>query len=154
MIKEMMMLKESAVATTTREADGSAIYQIIQQIEEAWNIGDGPASARPFTQDVDYMVWNGMHVKGRQALAAGHQEIFDTFYKGSVIRYQIKSIRFLRDDVAVVHVEAVLQVPQDSGGFTEIKAVPVFIMTKDNGDWQVDVFQNTLVQSQSNQPVN
>jgi len=146
------MLKESSVTDSTRAADEAAIHQIIQQIEQAWNNGDGPASARPFAEDVDYMVWNGMYVKGRQALAEGHQQIFDTVYKGSVIRHHIKSIRFLRDDVAVVHVEAVLQMPQESGTFTEIKAVPVFMMTKNNGGWRVDVFQNTLVQPQGHGP--
>ena len=144
------MLKERSIAATTREADETAISRIIQQIEEAWNAGDGPASARPFAQDVDYMVWNGMYVKGRQALAEGHQQIFDTIYKGSEILYQIKSIRFLRDDVAVVHVEAVLRVPQNNSAFAEVRAVPVFIITKNNGDWQVDVFQNTLVQPDQN----
>ena len=38
-----------------------------------------------FAEDADYVIINGMRIKGREAIDSGHQQIFDTIYKGSVL---------------------------------------------------------------------
>lgn len=86
-------------------ADESALRQIVKQVEAGWNAHDGKAFAAPFATDADYVVVNGMSIKGREAIEQGHTGIFTTIYKDSHNVATIKGVRFLRPDVAVVHVE-------------------------------------------------
>jgi len=64
-------------------ADEDAIRAIRRKLIDAWNAGDGTGFAAAFTDDVDFVVWEGSHLNGRQELAAFTQEIFDTVVKGS-----------------------------------------------------------------------
>ncbi len=86
-------------------ADETAIRQLVKLVEDGWNNHDGKAFAAPFATDADYVVVNGMTVKGREAIENGHANIFKTIYKDSHNVSTVKSIRFLRPDVAVADIE-------------------------------------------------
>jgi uncharacterized protein (TIGR02246 family) len=43
----------------------------------------GEAFAAPFAADADYVVVNGMKLKGRDLIEKGHMSIFLTIYKDS-----------------------------------------------------------------------
>ena len=110
------------------------------QVQNGWNTYNGAAFAAPFAEDADYVIINGMYIKGRPIIATGHQQIFDTIYKDSHNTATIKSLRFLRDDVALVHVEWHLIFQQGEG-----RALSTLVMTKDSGQWRIGAFQNTSV---------
>ena len=95
----------SAGASQSSSAEEAAVRQVVKQVEDAWNAHDGKAFAAPFAADADYVVVNGMKLKGREAIEAGHTQIFTTIYKESHNVATVRSIRFLRPDVAIVHVE-------------------------------------------------
>ena len=44
-------------------ADEDAIRAILHRMIEAWNAGDGTAFAAPFTDEVDFVVWEGTHLE-------------------------------------------------------------------------------------------
>jgi uncharacterized protein (TIGR02246 family) len=48
---------------------------------DAWNTGDSLAFAAPFTDDADFVVFEGTHLKGRQQIASLTQQIFDTVWR-------------------------------------------------------------------------
>lgn len=124
--------------------DEKAIRQVVQNIEDAWAAGDGKKFADNFTDDVDFMVWNGLEIHGREENIKGHQEIFDTFYKGTKIRSEIRKIRFLSDDIAVVHAQS--EMFRDGRKVKDVpKVVPLMILQKQEGKWKVVVFQNTPI---------
>ena len=90
-------------------------------------------------------------MKGREAIEKGHSQLFSTIYKDSRNIGTVKSIRFLRPDVAVVHNEWRLEF--SAGGETRKgHAMNTMVMTKDNGKWSIAAFQNTPVQSQGGPP--
>lgn len=124
--------------------DEKAIRKIVQDIHDAWAEGNGVKYASYFTKDTDYTVWNGMYYNGRKANAKNHQEIFDTFYKGTNIETEIRKIRFLTDDVASVHLQSEMF---RNGKKVEgvPKVVPLMILQKIDGKWLVAVFQNTPI---------
>jgi uncharacterized protein (TIGR02246 family) len=128
-------------------ADEAAIRQIVKQIEDGWNAHDGKAFAAPFADDADYVVVNGMKIKGREAIEKGHTGIFTTIYKDSHNVATVKSIRFLRPDVAVAHVEWNLEFRM--GGETrKTQAMNTMVMTKDGGKWSIAAFHNTPIQAE------
>lgn len=128
-----------------RAGDEAAIRKIVSRLQDAWNAGDGKAFAEPFAADADYVIVNGMRIKGRDTIDAGHRNIFNTIYKGSNNTSSIKSIRFLRDDVAVAHVEWHLKYTRD-GAAREGKAMNSLVLTRDNGQWSIAAFHNTPIE--------
>jgi uncharacterized protein (TIGR02246 family) len=126
-------------------ADEAAVRENVRQMESGWNAKSGALFAKPFADDADYVVINGTQLKGREEIAQGHQRIFDTFYKESVISLAAVRVRFLRPDVAVAHVAARLKVPQPGGPAREADAVITVVMTKERGEWKIAAFQNTSV---------
>lgn len=139
----------TAKAQTTQNsgADETALRQVVKQVEDGWNAHDGKAFAAPFANDADYVVVNGMKLKGREAIEKGHTGIFTTIYKDSHNVASIKSIRFLRPDVAVLHVEWNLEFRM--GGETRKgHAINTMVLTKEGGKWSIAAFQNTPVQAE------
>lgn len=132
---------QAAARTQTAGGDDDALLrENVRQLEAGWNAKSGAAFAKPFAEDADYVVINGTQIKGREAIAQGHQRIFDTVYRDSTLALSVKQVRMLRADVAVVHVNAHLK-----SGAQEADAVITLVMTKESGAWKIAAFQNTSV---------
>ena len=100
-----------AIGAQTTTADETAIKQLVQQVQDAWNAHDGAAFSAPFAADADYIVVNGMKIKGRDEIEKGHTRIFTTINKDSQNIATMKGLRSLRADVALVHVEGIWNLP-------------------------------------------
>src|SRR5678815_3430278 len=123
-------------------SDEAAMRESVKQMESGWNTKSGALFAKPFAEDADYVVINGMYIKGRAVIESQHQRIFDTIYKDTNLTLKVKQIRFLRPDVAVVHVEGhrtstTPALVQD--------AMLTLMMTKEKQGWVIAAFQNTSV---------
>jgi uncharacterized protein (TIGR02246 family) len=127
-------------------ADEAAMRENVKQMETGWNTKSGALFAKPFAEDADYVVINGNYIKGRAAIEAGHQRIFDTIFKDTKLTLNVKQIRFLRSDVAVVHVSG-----HRDGPTKELTqdAVITMVMTKEKQGWTITAFQNTAVAPQN-----
>jgi len=123
-------------------ADEAAMRESVKQLETGWNTKSGAVFAKPFAEDADYVVINGMYFKGRTAIETAHQRIFDTIFKDTKISLTVKQIRFLRPDVAVVHVNG-----HRDGPAKELTgdAILTLVMTKEQHGWTIAAFQNTSV---------
>ena len=130
----------TAHAQSSREADEAAMRANVSQMETGWNTKSGALFAKPFAEDADYVVINGMYIKGRSAIEKGHQQIFDTIYKDTQLKLNVTQIRFLRPDVAVIHVTG-----QRVGPSKELTqdARLTLVMTKEKQGWTIAAFQNT-----------
>lgn len=137
-----LMIVSIVNAQDSRSTDEAAVREQVKQMETGWNTKSGADFAKPFAEDADYVVINGMHLKGRTAIAAGHQQIFDTIYKDTKITLAIKQIRFLRPDVAVVHVNAHREGPTKE---LTADALLTLVTTKEKHGWTIAAFQNTQV---------
>ena len=138
----LLMLGFSGSAVDTQSADETAMRESVKQMETGWNTKSGAVFAKPFAEDADYVVINGMYIKGRAAIETGHQRIFDTIYKDTTLTLTVKQIRFLRPDVAVVHVNG-----QRVGPTKDVvnDAMITIVMTKQKDGWLIAAFQNTAV---------
>ena len=138
----LLMLGFSGPGVETQSADEAAMRESVKQIETGWNTKSGALFAKPFAEDADYVVINGNYIKGRTAIETGHQRIFDTIYKDTTLSLTVKQIRFLRPDVAVVHVSG-----QRVGPTKELaqEAIITLVMTKQKDAWLIAAFQNTAV---------
>lgn len=126
----------------SRAADEAAMRESVKQMETGWNTKSGALFANPFAEDADFVVINGMYIKGRATIDRAHQQIFDTIYKDTKITLAVKQIRFLRPDVAVMHVAAHRDGPTKE---LTADAMLTLVMTKEKQGWVIAAFQNTAV---------
>ena len=140
----LLALSQPIYAQNDRAADEAAIRDNVKQLETGWNTKSGTAFAKPFAEDADYVVINGNYIKGHEAIATGHQRIFDTIFKDTRITLTVKQVRFIRPDVAVIHVSG-----HRDGPTKELvqDAMITFVMTKEGKTWTIAAFQNTAVAS-------
>ncbi len=114
-------------------------------MEDAWNRSDSIAWASQFAEDADFIHILGAHFQGREAIERGHRTIFDTIYKGSRNQLNVEKVRFVRPDVALVFIRTNLKWYLD-GAEQEVQARPTLVaQKKDNGQWEIVAFQNTLI---------
>ena len=125
--------------------DGERIVSdLIAQLENAWNAGDGPAFAQPFAEDADFVNIRGEHLRTRDAIARGHQGIFNTIYKGSVVRYQVAGVRAIAPAILLAHVKATLKAP--TGPLAgEHRSLFTVVLAQGQDAWRIAAFHNTLI---------
>src|SRR5262245_1634494 len=83
-------------------SDEQSIHDILKQLEGAWNTSDSRLWTSFFAADATFIHIFGGQLDGHAAIEGAHRVIFDTMYKGSRLKIESRSIRFLRPDVAVV----------------------------------------------------
>lgn len=127
----------------TRDKDEAAIRAVVVELSEAWTTADAERWGRQFTSDADYMAVTTTFYKGREANVKAHQALFAGRFKDTKAKYEVQTIRFLTNDIAVVHVKASM-VPKNEE-FRKDHLFPVMVFTKDKGQWLISVFQNLSV---------
>jgi uncharacterized protein (TIGR02246 family) len=123
--------------------DRAALESIVQQLESAWNHGNGSAFGDPFADDADFVNVRGEHHRGKGAITAGHSAILSGVYAGSMNRCTIESARMLGPNVALVHVRSELNAPHGPLAGSH-RAYFSMVLTKDAGVWKIAAFHNTL----------
>jgi uncharacterized protein (TIGR02246 family) len=113
---------------------------------DGWNRGSGEAFASPFAEDGDLVGFDGTHLKGRQEIASFHQQLFDTYVKGTRLVGKIRSVRFLTSDVALMHVVGGTIMADQTDIEPERNSVQTLVATKNRGEWRLAAFQNTRAQ--------
>ena len=114
-------------------------------IEKAWNEADGPAFGAVFSVGTNFVDIRGeRHEGGPEEIGAAHQALFDSIYKGSVIRYDVETSRDLCDDVVVANARATLNAPIGPLAGTN-QAVSTVVLVPEGEGWHAVAFHNTLV---------
>jgi uncharacterized protein (TIGR02246 family) len=124
--------------------DEQAIHDILKQLEAAWNAKDSAAFAAPFLEDANFIQIFGGQLDGRAAIEGSHRSIFDTIYKGSHANFTMRSVRFVRPDVAIVFTNAHVKLPEGNPA-GDVKTRPTMMVAKEQGKWQIVAFQNTKI---------
>ena len=125
-------------------ADEQVIHGILQQIETAWNRYDSVSLAAVFAEDANFIQIFGGQLDGRPAIEGAHRRIFETIYKGSHATFGLRSLRFLRPDVAVAFARCHVKFKEGNEP-REIETRPTLIIVKEQGKRQIVAFQNTKI---------
>jgi uncharacterized protein (TIGR02246 family) len=132
-------------------AQRRAIVELGKALQDAWNRGDAAGYASLFTDDADFVAWNGSYGRGRQAIEDGHRRLFDGPLSGSRMilvdddagSAPPESLRFVRPDVAIMVIGGIVTLAGQSQADVDHQSVQTFVLTKDAGRWRVAAFQNT-----------
>jgi uncharacterized protein (TIGR02246 family) len=130
----------------TQTPDVSAISALLQELLDGWNRGSGTAFAAPFTEDADFVAFDGTHYKGRSTIASSHQVLFDQWLKGTRLVGKVRSVRFLTPEVALMHAIGGTVMAGQSDLEPERNSVQTMVVTRQNGAWRIATFQNSRAQ--------
>ena len=82
--------------------DEAAIRRIVDNETATWNKGDAVGYSRDFARAGTFTNIRGQYFEGYDAFLKQHRVIFDGIFKGSTLKQEIVSLRFIRPDVAAV----------------------------------------------------
>src|SRR5688572_18370452 len=128
---------ESVVPTEER-----AIGEVLARFYEGWNTHDVDKMVSVYSEDVDhinvYAQWN----KGKPAITEAIRRFHTGRGKNDHKTYTIEKIRFIKPDVAVVHVRSL----------STVGNIGTYVMSKDSGRWLVVSFTNVEYQLSPTEP--
>jgi uncharacterized protein (TIGR02246 family) len=125
-------------------ASREAITDLTRRMEHAWNTADGNAFAASFTADCDYVAFDGMHLRGRDANARHHQQLFDSVLKNTRLVFEGQPIvRFVADNVAIVHTMGSVLFPWQRRVTSKRRSNQTLVAVRQPEGWRFAAFHNT-----------
>src|SRR5215210_995003 len=131
--------------TADRAADEEAICDLFRRLLDDWGRGDGSAYGSRFTEDADYVAFDGSRTTGRRAIAASHQQLFDKFLKGTRLTGRIESVRFPGPDLALVHATGGTMMRGKSSPSPERDSIQTLVAVRHGDEWRFAAFHNSRV---------
>lgn len=141
----------AAVGSSPVRAQSAAeteIRALVAAQASAWDAGDAKGYAKDVSPDVSFTNLFGMVMYGAPAFIERHQQILATFYKGTTKHHQIRRVRFVTPDVAIVDIDnevrgvkampAGISVPPD--GVVKTQLMEVF--ARRGGRWWIEAYHN------------
>jgi uncharacterized protein (TIGR02246 family) len=125
--------------------DEAAIRDLLQQLLDAWGRGDGRTYGSLFTEEAEYVAFDGSMTRGARAITEIHQQLFDTWLKGTRLVGQIDGLRFLAPDVVLVHASGGTIFPKQKDGRGRRPSIQTLVAVKQDGAWKFTAFQNTRI---------
>ncbi len=127
--------------------DIEVINQIEKNWQEAWNRHDMKALATLVAEDVDFITVSGTWLKGRKAFEEHHARLHVMQFKESVWATSDVQVKFLKPDVAIVHVSWGMRGDKDPDGTPRQPRRGIFtrVIAKEGGKWLIKASQNTNI---------
>jgi ketosteroid isomerase-like protein len=138
--------------------DEEEVRNLVASFATAWNHHDMDAFGKLFAPDADFVNVAAIRWKGRQAIQVHHAYSHGTIpadapgfsdqerthygiFRTSTLRFTQIEVRFLRQDVAVVHASSELL--GDARTPDPRRTLVTFVLTRQNGGWLIAAAQNT-----------
>jgi uncharacterized protein (TIGR02246 family) len=128
-----------------RADDEAEIRGLYGRVLAGWNEASGDAFAAPFSEDADFVAFDGSVARGRERIAQAHQELFDKWLKGSRLVEEHTTVRFLGADVAVVLSVGGTVTRGKSEPAPERDSIQTLVAARGAEGWKFVSFQNTRI---------
>ena len=131
--------------TTHYQIDEAKIRALFEDLLEDWRKGDGEAYGFRFTDDADYVAFDGTRTTGRREISASHQRLFDRFLKGTRLTGRILSIKFPSPDVSLIHATGGTIMRGKTKRSPERDSIQTLLAVREGGEWRFAAFHNSRV---------
>ena len=133
--------------------DETAIRQILDNEVATWNRGDTDGYSSHFALDGTFTNIRGMFFTGHQEFRDRHDAIFKGEFRGTTLKQEIVSLRFIRPDVAIAETFTwVSGFPKDGpppgtqlDANGQLRTRLLQVLKKEAGDWKIVVYHNVDV---------
>ena len=130
------------MADDLKPGERAAVLEVLAALVRAWARGDGAGFAAAFAEDADFINILGLHLRGRTPIAAQHDQIFSSIYRGSKAGFDLVQARRLGPDIIHAVIDCAVEVPAGPmAGRVETRASAVMVRT--GGRWRIAAFHNT-----------
>ncbi|MEU6080931.1 SgcJ/EcaC family oxidoreductase [Streptomyces sp. NPDC047108] len=131
------------MTTTITADDEKRIHGLWEEMARSWGAGDAASFAANFSETCDFTTVRGEKSPGRDAIAAGHDRLFRTAYRGTTLDARVTGIRPLRPGLAAVNATSSI-VGTDGAPLVSTHALAVVERAEDTGAWQITAFHNMV----------
>jgi uncharacterized protein (TIGR02246 family) len=128
-----------------RNPDEVAIRELFGLLLDDWGRGDGEAYGSRFTEDAEYVAFDGTLTRGRREIAASHQQLFDKFLKGTHLTGRVLSMKFVRPDVALIHATGGTVMRDKTKPSPERDSIQTLVAVREGAEWRFAAFHNSRV---------
>jgi uncharacterized protein (TIGR02246 family) len=127
------------------ETDKRTIGVVVGRFMDAWNRHDAHALAALFSEDADFTNVRGTHARGRTGVAGFLAPLFIGAFKESHITGRLRSVRFLKPDIAIADIDWEITGATYPGGLARPphKGLLDWALTKTGGQWLITVMHNS-----------
>ncbi|MEU8331463.1 SgcJ/EcaC family oxidoreductase [Micromonospora sp. NPDC048839] len=91
--------------------DDRELRELFGRLMRAWTDNDAVAYGACFTEDSDYVSYDGTHAVGRRDMQNAHDRLFRGVLAGSALVGDIESIRHIAPGAAIIHGTASVLMP-------------------------------------------
>jgi uncharacterized protein (TIGR02246 family) len=153
----MILAAFSATAQSSRQEDAAAIETQVDAMVESWNKHDHAQMAAYATEDFSWVNIVGMWWKNRKEVQFSTQLYHEVMFKTTPMKKIGVFVRFIRDDVAVVHFKShvgTFSTP-DGHQMPDNDEIALLVFVKQDGVWLMTAGENVIIDpvAQKNDPV-
>ena len=135
----------TTTATTDRQAEIDAIKGVVAVLEHAQRNELVDEFVSLFREDATWTTAAGKLLIGRDAIAEFTKQVLPGAMQGLVPSYEVVHVLFIRPDVAAVKVRQRYFSPEGELVTEEGEGTPMYVMSKEDGQWRLTANQNTHV---------
>ncbi|MGY1622846.1 SgcJ/EcaC family oxidoreductase [Geodermatophilus sp. SYSU D00965] len=128
--------------TRTDHATHAELVDLFARMCSAWTAGDAAGYGACFTEDSDYVSYDGTHARGRRTMVENHDRLFHGVLSHSALVGEVESVRFLRDDVAVVHATGSVQMPWRASLPKRRSSRQTIVAVRGDDGWRIAALHN------------
>ena len=139
------MTDETTSTIKAQNPDEATIRELFGLLLDDWGKGDGEAYGSRFTEDADYVAFDGTRTRGRAEISASHQQLFDKFLKGTRLTGRVLSIKFPSTDVALVHAIGGTAMRGKTKPSPERDSIQTLVAVREGTEWRFAAFHNSRV---------
>ena len=127
--------------------DTETIKSIALKWQDAWNKHDMKALTALVAEDVDFITVGGVWQKNQKEFEEYHAKGHAMQFKESVWTTKNTTVKFVKSDVAVAHVEWLIKGDKDPDGTPRQPRQGIFtwVLEKRKGNWLIIAAQNTNI---------
>lgn len=118
-----------------------AVLAVLDEIYAAWEANDADAFVRPYGAESTAQL-PGTFLAGPEAVRQAMAAAFAGPLKGSRAVHEVRSVRFLGADVAIVISKGAVVDAGATGPSDETRSLETWVVARRDGTWQVQAFHN------------
>ncbi|MFB6447885.1 SgcJ/EcaC family oxidoreductase [Bradyrhizobium tunisiense] len=134
-------------------AGEAAIRAIVAEQVSAWNDGDGSRFCQSAALDISAFNTSGTDMSGKEVFCQRQVQILAGIFKGTTKKQNIRRLRFITGDVAIVDIDNEIHRLKDTpsgaalsgDGVSRTQLMEVFV--RRDGHWLMEAFYNIDVKS-------
>lgn len=142
----LAQMTPSEVARDNGVSDKAAFDHIRQQQADAWYKEDGTSFSATFTEDADFVTFNGDYLRTRSGIRDGLQYYFDNYMEPTQIKYLDEHVRYSSRNVVTIVRKTCLVAEGSTDCRDGSLSFNTNVLVRQHGQWLQSSFQNTRIQ--------